>query len=260
MENPEADVSVTVADVDDDFPNDDRYEDTNTNGYIDDDVSDDNDDDDDGDDDDDDDEDMSVQGMQQTAAAADTSSSGTSRQPTLASQQVPSIPKSYVSVLNEIASRRREPLTYELLKAEGFSHQPMFVYKVRMGESSVTGEGRRKKEARQDAARNLLVRIGTTFEDEEEETAALASKSLSILDDARCRGWTPGDGDAPAASFDEVLAGSLTLVDGVGKNKIGQPLAGQTTPIPPCKMHNPVGSVQEMTMFMRWPPPQFKVS
>lgn len=64
--------------------------------------------------------------------------------------------KTPVSVLQELLSRRGITPTYDLVQIEGAIHEPTFRYRVTYGNKDAMGAGKSKKEAKHQAARNLI--------------------------------------------------------------------------------------------------------
>lgn len=64
--------------------------------------------------------------------------------------------KTPVSVLQELLSRRGITPTYDLVQIEGAIHEPTFRYRVAFADKDAMGAGRSKKEAKHQAARNLI--------------------------------------------------------------------------------------------------------
>lgn len=64
--------------------------------------------------------------------------------------------KTEVSLLHELLSKRGKTPTYELLQTEGETHEPTFRYKVTFGQDYGMGTASSKKQAKHQAARDLL--------------------------------------------------------------------------------------------------------
>lgn len=66
--------------------------------------------------------------------------------------------KTPISLLQEICTKSQsQPPIYELLKTEGRSHEPFFVYKCTLGpDCHVNGKGTSKKKAKHAAALGIL--------------------------------------------------------------------------------------------------------
>ena len=68
--------------------------------------------------------------------------------------------KNYVGELQEkLASRGISPPTYTCLHSEGLPHSPTFTYNLSVGVTNVIGKGESKKDAKQEAAKNMLLDI-----------------------------------------------------------------------------------------------------
>lgn len=67
--------------------------------------------------------------------------------------------KTPVSVLQELLSRRGITPTYDLVQIEGAIHEPTFRYRVTYGNKDAMGAGKSKKEAKHQAARNLIDKL-----------------------------------------------------------------------------------------------------
>lgn len=67
--------------------------------------------------------------------------------------------KTPVSVLQELLSRRGITPTYDLVQIEGAIHEPTFRYRVTYGNKDSMGAGKSKKEAKHQAARNLIDKL-----------------------------------------------------------------------------------------------------
>lgn len=64
--------------------------------------------------------------------------------------------KTEVSLLHELLSKRGKTPNYELLQTEGETHEPTFRYKVTFGKDYGIGSASSKKQAKHQAARDLL--------------------------------------------------------------------------------------------------------
>ncbi|XP_055329629.1 RISC-loading complex subunit TARBP2-like [Paramacrobiotus metropolitanus] len=199
-------------------------------------------------------------------------------------------PKSYVTILHDVLSQERK-LTpvYQLVSMEGMSHEPTFVYKVHVDGTEAQGRGRRKQEARQLAAKNLLIKLNrlppaevdamegegeTLVEEKVEEVGRgvhniqLAAKfplvDTSSVVDGSTATVTVHTAAAPAAT--EPVAAAPEVASPSAPPPGSAPGArrfpaqpGQQYPVPHCRKENPVGSLQELTLSIRWPPPQFEL-
>lgn len=67
--------------------------------------------------------------------------------------------KTPVSVLQELLSRRGITPSYDLVQIEGAIHEPTFRYRVTYGNKDAMGAGKSKKEAKHQAARNLIDKL-----------------------------------------------------------------------------------------------------
>ena len=76
-------------------------------------------------------------------------------------------PKDSKTLLQEVAhSRGLETPSYEVISREGSEHEPVFHIRVNFaGQNSVSGSGRNKKLAEQDAASKMLRQLGIKHED-----------------------------------------------------------------------------------------------
>lgn len=74
-------------------------------------------------------------------------------------------------MLNDLCCRRKITPVYQLISMEGMSHEPTFVYKVHADGMEAQGKGRKKQDARQLAAKNLLVRMNLICETDDREDA-----------------------------------------------------------------------------------------
>uniref|UniRef100_A0A3P8UQ99 Protein kinase, interferon-inducible double stranded RNA dependent activator n=1 Tax=Cynoglossus semilaevis TaxID=244447 RepID=A0A3P8UQ99_CYNSE len=64
--------------------------------------------------------------------------------------------KTPIQILHEYGTKIGDPPVYVMEKAEGESHQPSFVFSVRIGDVSCTGQGSSKKAAKHQAAEAAL--------------------------------------------------------------------------------------------------------
>ena len=64
--------------------------------------------------------------------------------------------KTEVSLLHELLSKRGKAPNYELLQTEGETHEPTFRYKVTFGQDYGIGSASSKKQAKHQAAKELL--------------------------------------------------------------------------------------------------------
>jgi len=67
--------------------------------------------------------------------------------------------KTPISVLQEFCAQRGMTPTYDLIANEGAVHEPIFVYRVVVGEIVATGKGPSKKKAKHNAAQEALEKI-----------------------------------------------------------------------------------------------------
>ncbi|XP_072435228.1 interferon-inducible double-stranded RNA-dependent protein kinase activator A homolog A-like isoform X1 [Chiloscyllium punctatum] len=76
--------------------------------------------------------------------------------------------KTPISQLQEYCTKSGQSLQYELVKSEGQSHLPNFIFRATVGEVSCTGQGQSKKAAKHKAAAAVLnILNGGTLEDPE---------------------------------------------------------------------------------------------
>ncbi|XP_002739212.1 RISC-loading complex subunit tarbp2-like [Saccoglossus kowalevskii] len=64
--------------------------------------------------------------------------------------------KTPISILQELCTKRSLTPIYDLIACEGAAHQPKFVYRVTVGEHTANGDGTSKKQAKHNAAENVL--------------------------------------------------------------------------------------------------------
>lgn len=73
-------------------------------------------------------------------------------------------------MLHELLSKRGKTPTYELLQTEGETHEPTFRYKVTFGTDYGIGSASSKKQAKHQAARDLLQIFGVNVADFDQPT------------------------------------------------------------------------------------------
>merc|ERR1719273_1587252 len=69
------------------------------------------------------------------------------------------IPKTPVSLLQELYVRKGITPKYDLVQIEGAVHEPTFKYRVSVGELIATGCGQSKKKAKHTAAKSMLDKL-----------------------------------------------------------------------------------------------------
>lgn len=67
--------------------------------------------------------------------------------------------KTPVSLLHELLSKRSRTPKYELVQTEGEIHEPIFRYRVSFANEDALGTGTSKKEAKHNAAKDLLRKL-----------------------------------------------------------------------------------------------------
>ena len=94
-----------------------------------------------------------------------------SNQPENAASSNVSDVKSEISQIYEIASKRKLQVGFEDVKSSGPPHMKRFVVSATVGEFTTMGEGGKKKDAKQEAARKMLVELQKLPELPKEETS-----------------------------------------------------------------------------------------
>ena len=137
-----------------------------------------------------------------------------------------SVPKTPVSLLQELYVRKGITPKYDLVQIEGAVHEPTFKYRVSVGDLVATGCGQSKKKAKHTAAKAMLDKLMALSSSSLGSTAvpATAPKAAKVVD-------LPKDLDA------ELMSPHDDGIDG-----------------------NPVGDLQETCMNRRLPPPNYEVS
>ncbi len=140
-----------------------------------------------------------------------------------------SVPKTPVSLLQELYVRKGITPKYDLVQIEGAVHEPTFKYRVTVGDLVATGSGQSKKKAKHTAAKSMLDRLRQTASQQQQpngnssSTGAVVPKAAKVVD-------LPKDLEAELLSpYDDGISG------------------------------NPVGDLQEMCMNRRMPPPVYEV-
>lgn len=75
------------------------------------------------------------------------------------SSSTSNVPKTSVSVLHELFMPKGIVPKYDLIQIEGAVHEPIFRYRVSVGELMATGSGQSKKKAKHNAARAMLEQL-----------------------------------------------------------------------------------------------------
>lgn len=71
------------------------------------------------------------------------------------------IPKTSISILTELMVKKGETPVFNLIHDGGGTHQNLFIWEVICDGKSATGEGKSKKDAKQEAAKNMLELIAS---------------------------------------------------------------------------------------------------
>ena len=75
------------------------------------------------------------------------------------------VPKTPVSLLQELYVRKGITPKYDLVQIEGAVHEPTFKYRVSVGDVVATGCGASKKKAKHEAAKSILTKLKTGAKD-----------------------------------------------------------------------------------------------
>ncbi|XP_071758826.1 interferon-inducible double-stranded RNA-dependent protein kinase activator A homolog [Centroberyx gerrardi] len=138
---------------------------------------------------------MSQEGYQSTAIRTTLNTSLNTHQP-----QRPSSGKTPIQILHEYGTKTGNLPVYVMEKAEGEAHQPSFIFSVKIGEVSCSGQGPSKKAAKHQAAEAALsalqIDVGTANLQMKSESNGVAAEpndhpnSVGILQElALQRGW-----------------------------------------------------------------------
>ena len=158
------------------------------------------------------------------------------------------VPKTPVSLLQELYIRRGVTPKYDLVQIEGAVHEPTFKYRVTVGEFVATGTGQSKKKAKHTAAKAVLEKIRQCQIKIQGKPAPLngGEAGITALPDSTSNA-------APASG------GSTTVA-----------LKYKNVPLPDLEVDlispyddgiegNPVGELQELCMNRRMAPPIYEV-
>jgi len=165
------------------------------------------------------------------------------------------VPKTPVSLLQELYVRKGITPKYDLVQIEGAVHEPTFKYRVSVGEVVATGCGASKKKAKHEAAKNILTKLKAAQQRGYFESQAKASEGATPPDHdsqnsatAVAPGPLPGGGHKghPASLMKDV---ELPDLDTDLMSPYDDGISG-----------NPVGELQEICMNRRMQPPVYEVS
>ena len=178
-----------------------------------------------------------------TSEPAKESSNPTAAQPESTSEQATpasSVPKTPVSLLQELYIRNGITPKYDLVQIEGAVHEPTFKYRVSVGEFVATGSGQSKKKAKHSAAKAVLERIRHA-----QKTGKVSSimTTLPMIDSST---------ESPSSATAVAIRGKVELPD---LNS-----ADILSPYDDGIDGNPVGELQELCMNRRMQPPVYEVS
>ncbi|XP_070566876.1 interferon-inducible double-stranded RNA-dependent protein kinase activator A homolog isoform X2 [Ptychodera flava] len=109
--------------------------------------------------------------------------------------------KTPISILQELCTKRSLTPMYDLIACEGAAHQPKFVYRVTVGEHTANGDGTSKKQAKHNAAENVLQQ----FNIQVPKPSPAAQEPSS-----------------PTGSTSTVTDGTAAYNDGIPGNPVGQ--------------------------------------
>ncbi|UYV66142.1 TARBP2, partial [Cordylochernes scorpioides] len=143
--------------------------------------------------------------------------------------------KTPISMLQELCARHDLTPDYKMVSVEGQVHQPTFIFRVAVGESSATASGQSKKKAKHAAARRVLEQLlqpGGVFENQE------LLEELRSLEEPE-----PTPAPPPPVPQMEAHVGSVVK----SKPKLED-----------AAENNPVGTLQELCMKRRWRPPYYE--
>ena len=165
-----------------------------------------------------------------------------------------SVPKTPVSLLQELYVRKGITPKYDLVQIEGAVHEPTFKYRVSVGEVVATGCGASKKKAKHEAAKNILTKLKTAQERGYFEGQAASSQA---------------DGVEANEGSREGVSGALTLRGPGGVVKSASAVMKDVelpnldtdlmSPYDDGISGNPVGELQEICMNRRMQPPVYEV-
>ncbi len=156
------------------------------------------------------------------------------------SQNVSSVAKTPVSLLQELYVRRGITPKYDLVQIEGAVHEPTFKYRVTVGEFVATGCGQSKKKAKHTAAKAVLDKIRQSQQKGIKGLSNSLAKALQIQSD---------DGAKEESGTEKGLLPRLPDLD----------KADIMSPYDDGIEGNPVGELQELCMNRRTQPPVYEV-
>ena len=110
-------------------------------------------------------------------------------------------PKSYVTMLDEYTARKKITATYQLMSIEGMSHEPTFGYKVIADGAEATGRGRKKQDARQMAAQNILRALSAVTCEDDQDVTLESPQKLKATNEFSVDGIIPLISSNLAVSF-----------------------------------------------------------
>lgn len=160
------------------------------------------------------------------------------------SNQNINIPKTPVSLLQELYVRQGITPKYDLVQIEGAVHEPTFKYRVTVGEAVATGCGASKKKAKHEAAKNILTKLKAAQK-------YVNTSSTDILSQS-------GNVDNPQKPNPAVQGPSTTSA--VVSVQLPNLETDLMSPYDDGISGNPVGELQEICMNRRMQPPVYEVS
>ena len=111
------------------------------------------------------------------------------------------IPKTPVSILQELSCKTNFQIKYDLVQIEGAVHEPTFKYRVTVGDLVSTGCGQSKKKAKHSAAKAMIDMLKSL------STSQTVSSSMSKV-----------VADVPALQATEMIS---PYDDGISGNPVG---------------------------------------
>jgi RISC-loading complex subunit TARBP2 len=124
------------------------------------------------------------------------------------------IPKTPVSILQELSCKNNFQIKYDLVQIEGAVHEPTFKYRVTVGDLVSTGCGQSKKKAKHSAAKAMIEKLKTL------STSQNGSSAMSKV-----------VADVPSLQVAEMIS---PYDDGISGNPVGKLSIKKDSPELPC--------------------------
>ena len=143
------------------------------------------------------------------------------------SNKTPSVPKTPVSILQEIYVSQGITPKYDLVQIEGKVHEPKFRFRVAVGEVIASGSGNSKKKAKHEAAKNVLKKLKAAHEyfnvnEEDRSQSIVDSNGDSQTDTAVSKSSPPSVVNIKLPNLETILNSSYNDDEEISGDPIGE--------------------------------------